>query len=232
MRITEVEHVNLEGGYLVDGFPSVGQSSAIASESMLHTGDYKVAAVIDSDAMPPISVVRGGRPSHPTRVLANEEHRVGVFMSYLNLNQTFHKAAARAMLDWARDHGIGLVVSSVAVQSESDGRIICIGNTDSARRKAKEAGMDILENGTVPGIPGALLNMGGITGQDVIVIMFHTDGKGPDFVSGAHLCMAMSKLIPGVSCDIKALEREAQKAQDILKGAEEESRHLRDTMYG
>ncbi|MEK6866346.1 MAG: proteasome assembly chaperone family protein, partial [Thermoproteota archaeon] len=34
MRIKELRPINLEGGYLIDGFPSVGFTSAIATESM------------------------------------------------------------------------------------------------------------------------------------------------------------------------------------------------------
>ncbi len=49
--------MNLEGGYLIDGFPSVGFSSAIASESMIHTSQFELAGVIDSDMFPPISVI-------------------------------------------------------------------------------------------------------------------------------------------------------------------------------
>ncbi len=136
------------------------------------------------------------------------------------------------MLKWAKKHKIGLVVSSVAVRSpEGVEEVIGIGSTDSARAKVKDAGLKILEHGTVPGIPGMLLNEGSISGQDVIVIIFHTDGKGPDFKSSAQLCIAMSQLIPGASCNIPSLQQEAEKAEGLIKEAEEESKHLKDSMY-
>jgi len=106
-----------------------------------------------------------------------------------------------------------------------------IGNTDSARTKIKEAGLKVLENGTIPGIPAILLNEGSMTDQDVIVIIFHADGKGPDFKSSAQICVAMSQLIPGASCNIPSLQQEAEKAEVVIKDAEEESKHLRDSMY-
>ena len=37
ITIKELKEFNLEGGYLIDGFPSGGLSSAIATESMIHT---------------------------------------------------------------------------------------------------------------------------------------------------------------------------------------------------
>ncbi len=232
IRIKELKPLNLEGGYLIDGFPSVGFSSAIATESMIHTSQFDLAGIIDSDQFPPISIIKDGKPNYPTRIFVSDDLKVAVFLSYLTLDQTLHRAAAKTMLKWAKKHKIGLVVSSVAVRSpEGVEEVIGIGSTDSARAKVKDAGLKILEHGTVPGIPGMLLNEGSISGQDVIVIIFHTDGKGPDFKSSAQLCIAMSQLIPGASCNIPSLQQEAEKAEGLIKEAEEESKHLKDSMY-
>jgi len=232
IKIKELEPLNLEDGYLIDGFPSVGFSSAIASESMIHTSKFELVGVIDSDIFPPISVVKDGKPNYPSRIFVNKDLKVGIFLSYLTLDQSLHRVAAKTMLKWAKKHKIGLIVSSVAVKSQKGSEeVMGIGNTDSARAKIKEAGLKILENGTIPGIPAILLNEGSMTDQDVIVIIFHTDGKGPDFKSSAQICVAMSQLIPGASCNIPSLQQEAEKAEGIMKDAEEESKHLRDSMY-
>ena len=76
-----------------------------------------------------------------------------------------------------------------------------------------------------------MLNEGSILNQDVIVIIFHTEGTGPDFKSSADLCMAMSKLIPGAVCDISSLRKEAEKAEILIKEAQIESKDLKDSMY-
>ena len=232
IRIKEFKPLNLEGGYLIDGFPSAGFSSAIATESMVHTSQFELAGIIDSDTFPPISIIKDGKPNYPSRIFVNQELKVGVFLSYLTLDQSLHKVTAKTMLKWAQKHKIGLVVSSIAVKSPNgDEDLIGIGSTDSAREKIRNAGLKVLEHGTVPGIPGTLLNEASVTGQDVIVIIFHTNGEGPDFKSSAQLCLAMSKLIPGTSCDIPALQQEAEKAETVIKEAEEESKHLKDSMY-
>jgi uncharacterized protein len=232
IKIKELKTLNLEDGYLIDGFPSVGFSSAIASESMIHTSKFELVGVIDSDIFPPISIIKDGKPNYPARIFVNEDLKVGIFLSYLTLDQSLHRVAAKTMLKWAKKHKIGLIVSSVAVKSQKGSEeVMGIGNTDSARAKIKEAGLKVLENGTIPGIPAILLNEGSMTDQDVIVIIFHTDGKGPDFKSSAQICVAMSQLIPGASCNIPSLQQEAEKAEVVIKDAEEESRHLRDSMY-
>jgi len=232
ITIKELKKINLEGGYLVDGFPSVGFSSAIATESMIHTSQFELAGIIDSPSFPPISIVKDGKPNYPTRIFVNEDLKVGVFLSYLTLDQTLHKDAAKTMLKWAEKHKIGLIVSSVAVKSKDGSEEVRgVGNSDSAREKIRAAGLEVLDHGTIPGIPARLLNEGSMSGQDVIVIIFYTDGKGPDFKSSVQICDAMSKLIPGVSCDIPVLEKQAEKAEIIMKETEKESKQLKDSMY-
>jgi uncharacterized protein len=232
IRIRELKKINLEKGYLIDGFPSMGFSSAIATESMIHTSQFELGGVIDSEDFPPISVVKDGKPNFPTRIFVNQDLNVGIFLSYLTLDQSLHRVTAKTMLSWAKKHKIKLIVSSVAIKSpDGSEEMIGIGSTESARNKVKEAGLKVLEHGTVPGIPGMLLNEGSITNQDVIVIIFHTDGEGPDFKSSAKLCMAMSKLIPGATCDIPSLQKEAEKAEIVIKETQEESKHLKDSMY-
>ncbi|MDH3696771.1 MAG: PAC2 family protein [Nitrosopumilus sp.] len=232
IRIRELKSLDLEGGYLIDGFPSVGFTSAIATESMIHTSQFELAGVIDSESFPPISVVKNGKPNFPTRIFVNDDLKVGIFLSFLTLDQSLHRVTAKTMLKWAKEHKIGLIVSSVAIKSpNNDKEIIGVGSTDVARAKIKEAGLKILDHGTIPGIPGILLNEGSMSKQDVIVIIFHTDGKDPDFKSSAQLCMAISKLIPETSCDIPLLQKEAEKAEIVIKETQEESKHLKNSMY-
>ncbi len=233
IRIKELRPVRLEKGYLIDGFPSVGFSSAIASESMIHASKFELAGIIDSDVFPPISVIKDGSPNYPAGIFVNEDLKTGVFLSYFTVDQSLHRDISNAMLKWAKKHKIGLIVSSVAIKSPKGSKDVrAIGSTDSARMKIRKAGLKVLKYGTVPGIPGVLLNEGCMIKQDVIVIIFHVDGKGPDFRSSVQLCLAMSQLIPGASCNIPSLQQEAKKAEMVIKKAEAESRHLKDSMYG
>lgn len=231
MKIREFKELNLEGGCLIDGFPSVGFSSAISTESMIHTSNFFLAGVISSENFPPISVIKEGKPNFPTRIFVNEESKVSMFLSYLTLHESLHRVAAKLMLNWAKKQKIRLIVSSVAVKTPGLEGMVAVGSTDSARKKIKDAGFKVLESGIVPGIPGILLNEGSLDNQDVIVILFHSDGTGPDFRSGAKLCEAISRLIPGTSCDLSRLQKEAEKAETLIKETEEESKHLKDSMY-
>jgi len=232
IKIRELRPINLEGGYLIDGFPSMGFASAIATESMIQISQFSIAGIIDSDSFPPISVIKEGKPNYPTRIFVNDDLKVSIFLSYLTIDESLHRVVAKTMLSWAKKHKIELIVSSVAVKSLAglEG-MMAVGNTESARKKLKESGLKILQHGTIPGIPGMLLNEGSITNQDVIVILFQSDGTGPDFRSSAQLCSGISQLIPGTSCDIPLLQREAEKAEQSIKETDEETRQIKDSIY-
>ena len=136
ISIKEFKKINLEGGYLIDGFPSVGFSSAIATESMIHTSQFELGGVIDSETFPPISVIKNGKPNYPSRIFVNEDLKVGVFSSYLNLDQSLHRQVSDAMLQWAKTHKNKLIVSSVAIKSDKENsEMMGVGSTDSARKK-------------------------------------------------------------------------------------------------
>ena len=102
IKIREIKKLNLEEGYLIDGFPSVGFSNAIATESMIHTSQFKLGGVIDSESFPPISFIKNRKPNFPTRIFVNEELKVGIFLSYLTLDQSLHRITAKTMLSWAK----------------------------------------------------------------------------------------------------------------------------------
>ena len=50
--------MDLKGGYLIDGFPSVGLSSVIATESLINTSQFKLAGIMDSNIFPPICLIK------------------------------------------------------------------------------------------------------------------------------------------------------------------------------
>jgi len=233
IRIKEFKPINVEGGYLIDGFPSAGFVSAIASESLIHTSKFEQAGIIDSDSFPPISLIKNGEPNYASRIYVNNDLKVAVFSSYLTMHESMHRTIARSMLSWAKKHKVSLILSSVAVKSKNNNdTIMAAGSTEEARKKLKDAGIKVLEHGTIPGIPGSLLNGGMLNGQNVAVILFNSTQQGPDFKSSAQLCMAMTKLVPGATCDISSLQKEAEIAEQTIKETEKETSALKDSMYG
>ena len=177
-------------------------------------------------------MIKDGKPNFSTRLFVNEELKVAAFLSHIVVDGSFHKTIAKKMLSWAKKEKISLIVSCVAMKSnQNNDDLFFAGSTENARKKIKELGLKVLQHGTIPGIPGVLLNEGSITQQDVIVILINSDGTSPDFRASSKLCMAISQLIPGASCDMSSLQKQAELIEKIVKEDIDETRHLKDSMY-
>ena len=232
--VREVIPIDVKGGYLIDGFPYTGLANAIATESLVNTtSQFELAGVLDSELFPPISIVRDEVPSFPARILVNKDLKVAVFSSFLTPHESIHRDVARVMLKWADEHKCSFIISSSAIKSDDESPfVIGVGSTEAAKKKLRDANVPVLKNGTIPGIPGILLNEGLIANINVIVLLCKARDSGPDFRAGAEICMTMTKLVPGASCDLKLLLNEAQGIEQNLKQAEHDAGPLRDAIYG
>ncbi|MDE1770144.1 MAG: proteasome assembly chaperone family protein [Thaumarchaeota archaeon] len=232
--VREIAPIDVKNGYLIDGFPYTGLANAIATESLINnTSQFELAGVIDSDLFPPISIVREEVPNFPARILVNKDLKVAVFSSYLTPHESIHRQVAQTMLEWAEDHKVSYIISSSAIKTDEESPfVIGVGSTDEAKKKLRDSGIPVLKNGTIPGIPGILLNEGLISNINVIVLLCKARDSGPDFRAGAEICMAMSKLVPGASCDLKSLLNEAEGIEENLKQTEKDAGPLRDAIYG
>ncbi|MDE1728511.1 proteasome assembly chaperone family protein [Candidatus Nitrosotalea okcheonensis] len=232
--IREIISIDIKEGYFIDGFPYTGLANAIATESLVNTtSQFELAGVLDSDLFPPISIVRDEIPNFPARILVNKDLKVAVFSSYLTPHESIHRDVARVMLKWASDHKCSFIISSSAIKSDDETPVVIgVGSTEDAKKKLRDADIPILKNGTIPGIPGILLNEGSIAKINVIVLLCKAKESGPDFRAGAEICMAMTKLVPGASCNLKLLLSEAEGIEQNLKQTEQDAGPFRDAIYG
>jgi uncharacterized protein len=222
--IRKLKDVNLKGGIVIDGFPSAGLANAIASECLIHSVKTEFVGVLDSPSFPALSIVRGAAPSFPARVYANDELKLGIFVSELNLDPSLYRPVADTILQWASNNGCELVISAAGIPYDGaenpppdEHQIYAVGSTEAAIKRATDAGIQRLENGSIAGIPAILLNEGAWSKFDVIVLLVRVLKDAPDFRAGAAVAEAISKLAPGVSCDIGSLLKEAEVMERTLK---------------
>jgi len=230
INIREVSPINIKGGFIINGFPSTGLTSAIATELIINTSQFDLAATIDSDNFPPISIIKNGAPNYPTRIFVNNNIKTAIFSSYVTVDVSLHRNIARMMLNWAAEKKCSVIISSITVKGTSQ-EIMGVASTGTARGKLVEAGIKVAENAAIPGIPGVLLNEGMINGKDVIVLLVSSESNTPDLRATYNLCDGISKLIPEISCNLSLLEKQAKQIEKEMKQVETESKDLSDNMY-
>ena len=230
IRIKETSQINVENGFIINGFPSTGLTSAIATELIINTSNFQLAATIDSDYFPPISIIKNGAPNYPTRIFVNNNLKAAIFSSYIVLDASLHRNIARMMLNWANEKKCSTIISSITIRADSQ-EIMGVASTGNARGKLVDSGIKIVENAAIPGIPGVLLNEGMLDAQNVIVLLVGSKSDTPDLRASYSLCNGLSKLVPGISCNLSVLEKQAKQIEEEMKQVDTESRDLKDSMY-
>lgn len=223
LEMRKLKNVNLRSGILLDGFPSVGLANTIASECLVHSLKTELVGIIDSPVFPPLSVIGNAMPTFPARVYANEELRLGMFVSELHLNPLMFRSIAKLLLEWALNSNCDLIVSAAGLPYEegmaadTKPEVYAVGSTPAALKIAAEAGIPPMINGSVSGIPAILLNEGSWRNYNVIVLLVKVLRDAPDFRAGAAIAEALARIAPGAKCDISALLKQAEAMEDTLK---------------
>jgi uncharacterized protein len=233
IEIIEIKDFDLEGGYIVDGFPYDGYAGSIAAESMIRTSQFEFVGFMDSKSFPPVCIIREGIPNYPVSIFVNMKLKVAVFLSHLHLPESFSKEIARVILQFAKKHQCKEIISSMKISgAKLKKEIGAIGSTDRSRDIIKKLGMDNVLNSIMPGIPGILLVEGRFSNQDVIVLLFsETSTKNTDLEYGAKLCLTIGMLIPNLPCNLKLIEGETVKVEKMIKQTQKDSKNIYGSMY-
>ena len=230
IRIKETSSINIENGFIINGFPSTGLTSSMSTELIINTSNFQLAGIVDSDYFPPISIIKNGAPNYPTRIFVNNDLKTAIFSSHIVLDVSLHRNVARKILNWADEKKCSTIISSATIKTDSK-EIMGVASTGIARGKLVDSGIKIVENAAIPGIPGVLLNEGMMNAQNVIVLLVGSKIDAPDLRAAYSLCDGLAKLVPGISCNLSLLEKQAKQIEQEMEQVETESRDLSSSMY-
>jgi uncharacterized protein len=222
IEIRKLKEINIEGGVVFDGFHNIGLTSIIACGCFIHSLKTELVGILDSSLFSPISVIYDGKPNFPARIYANEEKKLGFFISELVLDPSAYRPVADLILRWSKDNKCKTIISIVgkAVEKEEEEEkpsLNVISNSSIIMKELNDAGILSLKNGTINGIPGILLNESNWKNIDVIVFVVDFIFGVPDFRAAANVVQAISKIVPEAYCEIQLLTKEAENIENNLK---------------
>lgn len=241
LAIKTLKKMNLKGGTVIDGFATSGITNTIASECILHSINTQLIATIESSYFSQLSVIRNSVPYFPVRIYANEELKTSIFISEISIDPSLYFLIGNTMLNWATDNECDLVISSSNivnpqqakdVNSTDEYSIAGIGNTAQARNRLSDSKISLLKNGTIGGIPAVLLNQSSQLDIDVIILLVKIMEGIPDFRAAAELSTTISRLVPGVSCNVPLLLQEAEKIEKEITKIKTQDTESEMNAYG
>jgi len=229
VEINEMRRMDLEGATIVDGFPSVGLVSSIATNYIIKLLNMREIGVMDSDGFPHVTLVRESIPLSPVRIYAGERTAKGdlmvAFVSEFQSPPELIRPISRALVDWAVDRKCKMIISPEGLvvdpelkdKAELSDVVFAIGSTDHAREILNRQHFQTFEEGVITGVAGMLLIEGLARDFDVITLLAEAHPDFPDAGAAALVLEAMDDLILGVNFDAKPLFEEAQRIEARLK---------------
>jgi uncharacterized protein len=238
--IKTLKKMNLKGGTVIDGFATSGITNTIASECILHSINTQLIATIESSYFSQLSVIRNSVPYFPVRIYANEELKTSIFISEISIDPSLYFLIGNTMLNWAIDNECNLIISSSNIVNPQQAKdvnsteysIAGIGNTAQARNRLNDSKISLLKNGTIGGIPAVLLNQSSQLDIDVIILLVKIIEGIPDFRAAAELSTTISRLVPGVSCNVPLLLQEAEKIEKEITKIKTQDTESEMNAYG
>lgn len=229
VEISEMHRIDLEGATIIDGFPSVGLVSSIATNYVIKLLNMKEIGVMDSDGFPHVTLVRDAVPLSPVRIYAGERNSKGellvAFVSEFQSPPELIRPISRALIDWAVDRKCKMIISPEGLVVDPDLKekaelsdvVFAVGSTDHARELLNRKHFQTFDEGVITGVAGMLLIEGLAKDFDVITLLAEAHPDFPDAGAAALVLEAMDELVLGVDLDAKPLFEEAQRIEARLK---------------
>ena len=229
IEIRKLKEINIEGGVVFDGFQGIGLTSTIACGCFINSLKTELVGILDSSFFSPMSVIYDAKPNFPARIYANEEKKLGFFVSELILDQSTYRPIAKNILRWSKDNKCKTIISIAGKAIEKDDKITTkkeekeepslkvISNSPIIMKELDNIGILSLKYGTINGIPGILLNESNWNNIDVVVFVVDVIDGVPDFRAAANVVQAISKFVPEVYCEIQLLNKKAEDIEKNLK---------------
>ena len=229
VEINEIHRIDLEGATVIDGFPSVGLVSSIATNYLIKLMGMREIGVMDSDGFPLITLVREAVPLSPVRIYAGERTNKGellvAFVSEFQPPPDLIRPISRALVDWAIERKAKLIISPEGLvvdpelkeKAELSEMVFGIGSTEHARELLNRNHFQTFDEGVITGVAGMLLIEGLAKDFDVITLLAEAHPDFPDARAAALVLEAMDDLILGMNFDAKPLLEESQRIEARLK---------------
>ena len=228
IEIRKLKEINIEGGVVFDGFQGIGLTSTITCGCFINSLKTELVGILDSSLFSPMSVIYDAKPNFPARIYANEEKKLGFFVSELILDPSTYRPIANNILRWSKDNKCKTIISitgkaiekedkTTKEEEEQEPSLKVISNSPTIMKELNNIGILPLKYGTINGIPGILLNESNWKNIDVVVFVVDVIAGVPDFRAAANVVQAISRFVPEAYCEIQLLNKEAENIEKNLK---------------
>ncbi len=202
-KLSNQKRLVQRGPIVIESFPGIGGIASITGRYIIDFFNLKPMVDLDIQAMPPVTVVRKHRPVPTITVYGGKlpsGTKLAVVKSELPAPESAIREVASEIVKWAQSAKATLLLSpqGMLVESEEmEHREVAVYGTASSEagvHMLKNAGIEMLEEGYVTGIPGLLLHEGMKNGLNTIALLTETNDNARDTAAAALMVHAVDRL--------------------------------------
>ncbi len=215
-EVYELCKIKLDTPIIFAGFVGAGLAGPIAVGYMVEKLEMKEIGYMRSKYLPPATVFIQGRLRHPFRFYSNRGGTICAIVCEIALRMEGLYTIASSILDWAERNGSEEIVILDGVPSKEphDHKAYCAAEEDLCRVMI-DKGINMVPQGFVTGIAGAILNECLIRKIRGVTLLVRADLEKPDPLAAATLVEAVNSAYE-TSIDTNDLRRqEMQIGQDF-----------------
>lgn len=221
--------------YMVFGFPDVGLVGVIAASHLISELKMTEVAYVDSELLPPMTVIHEGLPHSPIRIFGN--HKILLVVSEVPLREELIHPVTRKLIDWGRGKGAKLMISLSGIpvpgrQDLDELKVFATASTSEMLKFVQEKGIEILMEGYMVGPQAIMLQYCASMNFPAVTLLSQCFFNYPDPEAAAKVLERLS-LITGVKVDVSRLVEKGEeirlKARDMMKRTQQELAKMKKT---
>lgn len=209
-EVYEIKKTKLNSPIIFAGFVGAGLAGPIAVGYMIEKLKMKEIGYMRSKYLPPATVFIQGRLRHPFRFYSNRSGTICAIICEITLHLEGLYTIASSILDWCEKNGSEeiIILDGVPSTENHDQKAFCAAEEDLCRIMA-DNGINMIPQGFVTGIPGAILNECIIRKIRGVTLLVKANPQRPDPLAAATLVEAVNRVYH-TSIDTKDLREQEQ----------------------
>ena len=217
-----------ENPIVIEGFPSKGLVSTIATKYMIDELGMDAIGYIESDRMQSVAIVHNSKPMHPVRIYTKD--KLVLIFSELVVPITYVSEFSKVIDEWFEDikpEQVLLLAGISGIETKEEHEILGIATTKELEKKLNKLDVRRIEEGLLTGISSDILLKCIEKNIPVISLMAETRYM-PDPLAAASMLKILNSLL-NLDIETKNLIEQGKKIEEMFKEIADQIKHGKDS---
>jgi uncharacterized protein len=207
----------LKNATIIEGFPSLGLVSTIATEFLIEHLGAKSIGRIETDKLSPIAIIHESKVIEPLEVFYDKKHNL-ILLRALTEVSDIERELANIILELAKKVGAKEIINLEGIPEDDieETKSFFYTNSEKHKKIFEKLGVPEFKEGKVGGVTGALI-LSQFKKTPITSLFAETNLMFPDSRAAAEVIKVLDSYLD-LDVDYKPLIKNAEKLEEMIKG--------------